>query len=199
MKFNKKNIKKIINGFFGKGVYPAILSFWLDFPSRKILLHPKKLSQRLHLKENHKVLEIGCGPGYFSPEIAKRLLKGHLFLLDIQKEMLNKAQKKLKKAGLSNISFVRGNAIYLPFVENYFDVVFLVTVLGEINSPQKSLKEILRVLKPSGILSITEQIGDPDRIAFKILSFHIRFLFIFLLFSNKILNLICEEQNERKN
>ena len=78
--------KGILRRFFGKGIYPSQISFWLDFPLRRLILSPKKLADRLHLKENFQVLEIGPGSGYFSVEVARRIPHGHLELFDLQKE-----------------------------------------------------------------------------------------------------------------
>jgi len=154
--------KGILRRFFGKGIYPSQISFWLDFPLRRFILSPKKLADRLHLKEDFKVLEIGPGPGYFSVEVARRIPQGHLELFDIQKEMLEKARCKIEKARLHNVGFTQGDATNLPFGENEFDVVFLVAVLGEVSDKEKCLGAIYRILKPFGLLSITEQPGDPD-------------------------------------
>ena len=63
---------------------------------------------------------------------------------------------------MRNVGFTQGDAVDLPFDENEFDVVFLVAVLGEVSDKERCLSAIYRVLKPSGLLSITEQPGDPD-------------------------------------
>ncbi len=160
-------VKEIFKGFFGKGTYPSFLSFWLDFPLRKLIISPKTIAERLYLKENHKVLEIGPGPGFFSGEIARRITRGHLFLLDLQREMLLKARKKMEKKKLFNVSYIEGDAVKLPLKDNFFDIVFLITVLGEVSSPQLCMNNIYKSLKPGGLLSITEQFGDPDRISFE--------------------------------
>ncbi|KAA0010611.1 MAG: methyltransferase domain-containing protein [Thermoplasmata archaeon] len=153
---------KILKRFFGKGTYPSQLSFWLNFPLRRLILSPQKLADRLHLKEDFSVLEIGPGSGYFSVEIARRIPQGHLELFDIQQGMLEKARHKIESAGLHNVGFTQGDAVDLPFDENEFDVVFLVAVLGEVSDKERCLDAIYRILKPSGLLSITEQPGDPD-------------------------------------
>ena len=153
---------KILKRFFGKGIYPSQISFWLDFPLRRLILSPQKLADRLHLNEYSWVLEIGPGSGYFSVEVARRIPQGHLELFDLQKEMLEKARRKVERAGLHNVGFTQGDAINLPFGENKFDVVFLVAVLGEVSDKERCLDAIYRALKPSGLLSITEQPGDPD-------------------------------------
>ena len=76
--------------------------------------------------------------------------------------MLEKARHKIQSAGLHNVGFTQGDAVDLPFDENKFDVVFLVAVLGEISDKERCLDAIYKILKSSGLLSITEQPGDPD-------------------------------------
>ena len=52
--------------------------------------------------------------------------------------------------------------LFLPFNSSVFDVVFLVTVLGEVTDPKECINSINKVLRTGGILSITEMQGDPD-------------------------------------
>ena len=149
----------------GRGIYPHELAYLLDTPIRKLILSPNKLADRLHLSAGSIVLEIGSGPGYFSSEVAKRISNGHLILFDIQTEMLKKSLQKLEHEKIRNANAVRGNAITLPFNRCVFDVVFLVTVLGEVTDPKECINSINEVLRIGGILSITEMQGDPDVLA----------------------------------
>ena len=153
---------KAIRGFFGRGLFPHQLSFVLGSALRRFVLSPGELADRLHLKESSRVLEVGPGPGYFSVEVARRLPQGRLELFDLQREMLEQARRRLERAGLHNVGFTQGDACNLPYGENQFDVVFLVAVLGEVADPATCLRDIHRTLRPGGLLSITEQPGDPD-------------------------------------
>ena len=76
--------------------------------------------------------------------------------------MLAKAQKKLEARGLPNAGFTLADAGKLPFQEHSFDVIFLVTVLGEIANQKAFLNEAHRVLSAKGVLSISEHFPDPD-------------------------------------
>ncbi|MGB9663165.1 MAG: class I SAM-dependent methyltransferase [Moorellaceae bacterium] len=131
-------------------------------PLRKLFLSPGKLVKRLYLQKNSRVLELGCGPGYFSIEVARSIPQGTLVLVDIQQEMLDMARKRLEGRGLVNVEYVRGDAQCLPLEDESFDVAFLVSVLGEVPDTRRCLQELHRVLKPNGLLSITEQPHDPD-------------------------------------
>ena len=154
--------RDILRRFAGKGVYPYELAFVLESPLRNLIISPQKLADHIHLSPVSRVLEIGPGPGFFSVEVARRITNGCLVLFDIQPEMLAKSQAKLMRLGLTNYHLAQGSADALPFRLDMFDVVFLVTVLGEVQQPGECLRCISRALRPGGVLSVSEQKGDPD-------------------------------------
>jgi ubiquinone/menaquinone biosynthesis C-methylase UbiE len=153
-----------IKRFAGKGVFPPQYAFTLLIPFRNIFLSPRKLIKRLDLQKNSVVLEVGPGPGYFSAKIAGALPDGKLYLADIQQEMLDYARKRLNRKKILNVEYHLCNGINLPFSDNQFDVIFMVTVLGEIENKRQYIIEFNRVLRGNGILSISEQAGDPDKL-----------------------------------
>ncbi len=159
-------LSKTLNRYFQKGVIPHTFAFTLLNPLRKFKLSPDQLIKRLNLKNHHQVLEIGPGPGYFSKKVAKEISNGKLILFDVQKEMLEKAKKRLDKAGIKNVEYIKGDAKELPFSEKEFDRIFLVAVLGETEDAYKVIKNASKVMKKQGILSISEQPGDPDFLEF---------------------------------
>jgi ubiquinone/menaquinone biosynthesis C-methylase UbiE len=147
------------------GPMPYTQAHHLLNPLRKLVLSPKKLAQRLDLKPDSSVLELGPGPGYFSPEVARSIPHGKLVLVDVQQEMLDMARERLERKGFDNVEYRRGDAASLPLDTEFFDVVFLVAVLGEVPDRDACLQEIRRVLRPDGLLSLTEmKLGDPHRI-----------------------------------
>jgi ubiquinone/menaquinone biosynthesis C-methylase UbiE len=157
--------RDVFNRLSGQGVYPYELAFLLDLPLRKLILSPQQVADRLHLTSRAQVLEIGPGPGYFSGEVARRIPGGQLTLLDIQIEMLDENRRKLSQAAIRNARWTQASASALPFTSEVFDVVFLVTVLGEVPEPRTCLQAIQPVLRPGGLLSITEMQGDPDALS----------------------------------
>jgi ubiquinone/menaquinone biosynthesis C-methylase UbiE len=145
-----------------RGVFPHELTFFLELPWRNVILSPQKLVARLALTATSHVLEVGVGSGFYSVEVARRVSNGHLELLDLQPEMLKKARQKLEAEGLSNVGYTLSDADKLPFKDDSFDMLFLVAVLGEVANQKAFLSEARRVLKPEGILSISEHLPDPD-------------------------------------
>lgn len=159
---NMKDVVSIWTRAFGRGVFPHQMTWVLDLPGRGLIMSAKKVAKRLPVSGHAKVLEIGPGSGYYSVEMAKRIPQGKLTLLDIQPEMLNKCAEKLKAAGLHNFSTQTPEGNKLPFKDNSFDAIFMVTVFGEIEGREAFLAEAARVLKKYGVLSITEHHPDPD-------------------------------------
>jgi ubiquinone/menaquinone biosynthesis C-methylase UbiE len=147
---------------FGRGMFPHEWSVLLETPLRRFLLSPRVLADRLALSPTSRVLEVGAGSGVYSVEVARRIPRGHLELLDLQPEMLEKARRRLAAEGLSNVGYTPADAGKLPFEGQSFDVAFLVTVLGEVSDRESFLGEVRRVLRPGGVLSISEHLPDPD-------------------------------------
>jgi len=98
-----------------------------------------------------KVLEIGCGTGYFTRHIAET--GADVMAIDISPELIKIAQNELKK--IKNITFKIENAYEMTFDDNNFDYVIGSSVLHHLDI-NKALKEIYRVLKPGGKIVFTE-------------------------------------------
>ncbi|HHW44329.1 methyltransferase domain-containing protein [Desulfofundulus thermobenzoicus] len=97
------------------------------------------------------VLDIGCGTGNYSLELARRGLK--VTGLDISPGMLAKAAARAQVEGLP-VEFVLGDAGQLPFRDNSFDGVISVSALEFMPDPGAALREVYRVLKPCGRLVV---------------------------------------------
>ena len=151
--------------FSGRGAYPHELAFLLTIPLRRIIQPPRTLVRRLQLQHDSRVLEVGPGPGYFSAEVAREIPRGRLVLFDLQREMLVKARIRLRRSGAANVDFAQGDGSRLPFRAASFGVAFLVAVLGEVPDPAACVESLHRVLRPGGLLAITETIGDPDALS----------------------------------
>ncbi len=145
---------------------PAFIGYFLDSSLRKRLQPPDKMIQRSGIKQGMHILEIGCGSGAFTTFVARAIgRKGKVYALDIQSGMLKQLEDKLSKPenqDIKNIELIKSNAYDLPFDDNSFDLIYMVTVLPEIPDQNKALQQIKRVLKPGGILAVTEFLPDPD-------------------------------------
>ena len=145
---------------------PAFIGRILDSGYRRRIQPPSQLIERSGIKKGMHVLDLGCGSGAFTPFIARTVgEKGKVYALDIQADMLKQLERKLSKPenrDIKNIKLIEGNAYELPFDDKSVDLVNLVTVLQEIPDRNRALQEARRVLKPGGILAVTELFPDPD-------------------------------------
>ena len=159
----KRASRNAVTRFTKKGVFPYQFAFTLLFPARNIFLSPGQLISRIELKKDSCILEVGPGPGYFSTRIARALPEGRLVLADIQQEMLDKAKKRIRRKGFTNVDFYLCDGEKFNLADETFDIIFLVTVIGEIENREAYIKEFYRLLKKGGLLSISELKGDPDK------------------------------------
>ncbi len=76
--------------------YSASGAFFLDNPIRRLIQPPSELIEKLAITPNDVVVDFGCGPGYYTIELAKKAKS--VVAVDLSSEMLNKAQNKAEKA-----------------------------------------------------------------------------------------------------
>ena len=96
-----------------------------------------------------KVLDVGCGSGVVTRDIA-RLTKGLVVALDGSHDMIHVARNILIE--YENIRLCRGSGQELPFKTHYFDIVTCNLVLMWARDPQQVVNEMTRVVKPGGIV-----------------------------------------------
>jgi ubiquinone/menaquinone biosynthesis C-methylase UbiE len=140
---------------------PYALAWLVDNPIRRRYM--SRVLDRTGIQPGERVLELGPGPGTFTVEAARRTEPdGALVAVDIQPKMIADVERKAQAAGLINVETHIASAYELPLDDGSIDRAFLVTVLPEIPDRQRALAELRRVLKPDGVLSITEEFLDPD-------------------------------------
>jgi ubiquinone/menaquinone biosynthesis C-methylase UbiE len=147
---------------------PYSQRFWVQAP------HPfitrERLRSALEPVAGERVLEVGPGTGYYALPVARWLEpSGRLEVLDIQQEMLDHTLRRAASDGIANIAGERADAREMPYPDEMFDAAYLVTVLGEIPDQDTVLRELRRVVKPSGRIVVGELFGDPHMVTFRAL------------------------------
>ena len=97
-----------------------------------------------------RVLDCAAGTGEFSLAAAKRA--GSVLCTDQSEAMLARARKKVRKRGLSNVSFARRDITALPDPDGSFDAVIAANVLHLLPQPEVAVRELWRVAAPGGRL-----------------------------------------------
>ncbi|KAF9971917.1 hypothetical protein BGZ73_005027 [Actinomortierella ambigua] len=112
-----------------------------------------------HLKPNMSILDVGCGPGSITVDLAKRVPQGHVLGIEYTPEPFATARAIAAEQGVTNIDFQVGDIHALDFPDNTFDVVHVHQVLQHVADPIQALREMRRVVKPGGgIIAVRETI-----------------------------------------
>ena len=119
---------------------------------------------RMKLRGDEKVLEVGSGGGNLSRFLAKRLSKGKLICIDNSAYWINKTRNRLK--GYKNIGFKIEDILNLNIV-NYFDVVVFHYVLHDIVEKEKAINVVSKSLKNKGTIYVREPRRKGHRISFE--------------------------------
>jgi ubiquinone/menaquinone biosynthesis C-methylase UbiE len=135
-------------------------SFTLEGKAR-IRRLPRTL-ERMGVPASASVLEIGCGPGVVLESAAGLRGPGAaLHAIDVQPEMVARAHARLRAAGIRDVPVTAADAATIPYPDGSFDLVYMMTVIGELPDPDRVMAEIRRVLEPGGVFAVTEQVLDP--------------------------------------
>ncbi len=146
---------------------PAFLGSLLDSRFRKKIQPPTEIVLRSGIKPGMCVVDLGCGSGTFTLPMAKQVGEnGKVFAVDIQPKMLRQLESKLlreeNKSLKERIKVIEGSAYRPPLEDESVDVCCMISVLQEIPDRVRALREVKRILKPTGILAVTEFVIDPD-------------------------------------
>jgi len=126
----------------------------LFFRLRDVFMNPRKLLEKVDIKERQIVLDFGCGSGSYVIPAARMVGEnGMVYALDIHPLAISAVEKKANKEGLTNIATILSDRdTGLP--DESIDVVLLYDVIRSIKDKRALLKELHRVMKANGLLSI---------------------------------------------
>lgn len=137
-------------------VCPVSLAGGLDNKIRRYLQNPRKILKP-YVEEGMAILDIGCGPGFFSIELAQMTGKsGRVIAADLQEEMLQKIRDKIQGTELEDrIRLHKCETDRLGLSENV-DFIFAFYMVHEVPDQQAFFNEIKSILKPKGHILIIE-------------------------------------------
>ena len=154
-----------------KRVCPFWVGYLLISPLRTLFQNPEKILKP-YITSGMKVLDLGCGMGFFSLPIARMIgAKGQVICVDIQEKMIRTLTKRAKKAGLTERIVTRiCNQISLGLDDLIEEIDFALAfaVVHEVPQAPQFFDQIFRTLKPAGRLLIAEPKGHVSEKDFNI-------------------------------
>lgn len=146
---SKENKQRYVNRLFetiaGRyDFFTAFMSYGMDRGWKR------KLVDMAGLKGGEVALDLACGTGDITFEIASRLKQGRAVGLDITRSMLEIAERKRRESQTANVDFHRADIMHIPFGDGSFDCVTGGYALRNVPDVAGALSEIMRVLKPGG-------------------------------------------------
>ncbi|CCE72440.1 Piso0_000008 [Millerozyma farinosa CBS 7064] len=105
-----------------------------------------------YIKESSNILDVGCGPGTITVDLASHVPKGHVTGIDTYEDLILQGQQKASDSKQENVFFRVASATSLPFEDNSFDVVVAHQVLLHLADPEAAFREMRRVVKPDGVV-----------------------------------------------
>ncbi|WP_017973998.1 class I SAM-dependent methyltransferase [Actinopolyspora halophila] len=109
-----------------------------------------------YLRAGLEVLDIGCGPGTITVDLARRVAPGTVTGVDPAESVLRQARVTASEAEVHNVVFSRGDVFALRAGSNTFDVTHAHQVLLHLSEPVAALREMLRVTRPGGLVAVRD-------------------------------------------
>ena len=106
-----------------------------------------------HLHPGLQLLDVGCGPGTITIDLAARVAPGDVIGIDAAGSPLEAARVDAAAADVGNVTFQVADAMALPFEDASFDVVHAHQVLQHVPDPVGMLREMRRVCRPGGLIA----------------------------------------------
>jgi ubiquinone/menaquinone biosynthesis C-methylase UbiE len=148
------------------GLETSNMAYWTirlmhDNPILPLVRNPYKLLKAAGLEEGYKVLEVGCGPGFFTIPAARIVGNaGHVYAVDIHPRAVERVIKKARKEALTNITATCVNASDTGLPDASLDLAFVFGLRYVAGGLENVISELHRVVKPRGILSFEKTRGS---------------------------------------
>lgn len=131
------------------------ISFLFGEPNLYKRLQAKRIMNSIHVNQDEKILDFGCGSGYLTVELHRAGAKA--FGLDVHKVPTHTALKECYDIEISIVKTGEKS----PYPDNFFDKILVSEVLATIADSKSFLIELKRILKPNGTLIIVNAFGHP--------------------------------------
>jgi 2-polyprenyl-3-methyl-5-hydroxy-6-metoxy-1,4-benzoquinol methylase len=137
---------------------------WLTREERQREEDCAMLLEALEIQPGQTVCDMGCGNGFYTLQMAKRVgEQGKVLAVDIQPEMLHLLSERAKAEEIANIEPIIGTVIDPNLPPDSVDLILLVDVYHEFSHPEQMLRAMRKALKPRGRIALAEfRLEDPN-------------------------------------
>ncbi len=137
---------------------------WLERPEREREEATSKMIESLELKPGMTIADIGAGSGVISLQMAEKVLPGgRVIAVDVQQEMLDLLQNKLKLKNVENVDLLLGTEKSPRLDANSVDLAIMVDVYHELEFPYEMMLELSKAMKVGGRIAFVEfRLEDPN-------------------------------------
>ncbi|MGW0734572.1 methyltransferase domain-containing protein [Streptomyces sp. NPDC002851] len=108
------------------------------------------------LKPHMRILDLGCGPGTITADLAARVPQGRVVGVDADPGVLERARATAAERSLDNVEFETSDALALPYEDDTFCVAHAHQVLQHLSDPVGALRELRRVVRPGGFVAVRD-------------------------------------------
>lgn len=128
----------------------------LEGPDRDAWQEPERIMDALGIADGAVVADVGAGGGWFTVRLAQRVgPNGLVYAQDIQPRMIESINRRVRRAGLTNVQSVIGTPSN-PLLPGPIDALLMVEVYGQVEDPVTLLRNVRPRLKPGGRVGIVE-------------------------------------------
>ena len=161
---------KIVERRHSDDLHASGLAFWMisvmhDNPLLPLLKNPYRSLETAGLKPGQKVMEVGCGPGFFTIPAAKMVGdNGLIYAIDVNQRAVKRVKEKMRKLGVDNIKPILGNAANSGLPDSSIDLAFIFGLRYITGGLSNLISEMYRILGSGGILSFEKTTGSDDKL-----------------------------------
>jgi ubiquinone/menaquinone biosynthesis C-methylase UbiE len=151
-------------------LHASWLAFWIislmhDNPLLTLFKNAYKLLRTASLSPGQKVVEVGCGPGFFTIPAAEIVGEdGIVYAVDVNPRAVKRVEQKMRKHGVNNIKPILGNTANSGLEDSSIDLAFVFGLRYIAGGLSDLISEMYRILKAGGILSFEKTTGSDDEL-----------------------------------
>jgi SAM-dependent methyltransferase len=152
--------RKLVTQVYERFWRPVVARFFLGLQGPNAAEEKQLIFGMLAVSTEDRILDVGCGPGNYTRDLADVAGNGLVVGVDASEAMVAAAAQR---GGSPNIAYLRGDACALPFEDGSFDAACSVGVIHMLERPMVALEEMVRVLAPGGRLVVGVSCAKPGK------------------------------------